>query len=142
MPIAIMPNTLGDVLKREFDQDYDRETVPVEARAEGYPLGSVLGRKNSTGIYCMAIAEAVEATEAGDATEGVTPSDGEEVARVVLLQNIEPGEEISDAVVLARGPAIVAEACLVFDASVNTDILKDIKHQQLAKHGIVVRQSV
>ena len=142
MPIATMPSTLGDVLKRDFDRDYTHETVTVEARAEGYLLGSVLGRKNSTGIYCMAIAEAVEATEVGDASEGVTPSDGEEVARVVLLQNIEPGVEVSDAVVLARGPAIVAEAGLVFDASVNTDILKDTKHQQLAEHGIIVRQSV
>lgn len=142
MSIATMPNTLGDVLKREFDHDYTRETVPVEARAEGYPLGAVLGRKNSTGIYCMAIAEAMEATEAVDASEGVAPSDGEEVACVVLLQNIEPDVEISDAVVLARGPAIVAEAGLVFDDSVNTDALKYAKHQQLAQHGIVVRQSV
>lgn len=134
MPIAVMSNTLGDLLKREFSTDYCRETAHVEPRDEGYPLGSVLGRK-STGIYCLSIAESVEAAD------GVTPSDGEEDACAVLLQEIEPGDELEDAVVLARGPVIVAEAGLFFDESV-TDALKPIKHQQLAAHGIVVRQSV
>ena len=45
----------------------------------------------------------------------------------------------TQAVVLARGPVIVADRALAFDASVADATAQSLKHQQLAAHGIVVR---
>ena len=39
----ISPATRGDLIKRESDPDYTRETVTLKAGA-AYPLGAVLGR--------------------------------------------------------------------------------------------------
>ena len=39
----ISPTTLGDLVKRESDPDYTRETVTLKA-GSAYPLGAVLGR--------------------------------------------------------------------------------------------------
>ncbi len=46
----ISPATLGDLIKRESDPDYTRETVTLKA-GTAYPLGAVLGRITATGGY-------------------------------------------------------------------------------------------
>ena len=122
----ISPSTLGDLIKRESDPDYTRETVTLKA-GTAYPLGAVLGRITSTGVYAFSPAAS---------TTGI---EGAEIACAVLLQPVAASDTDTQAVVLARGPVIVADRALVFDASVTNAAAQSLKHQQLAAHGIVVR---
>lgn len=122
----ISPATLGDLIKREFDPDYTRETVTLKA-GNAYPLGAVLGRITSTGVYAFSPAAS---------TTGI---EGAEIACAVLLHLVEASTSDTKAVVLVRGPVIVADRALTFDASVTDAAAQSLKHQQLAAHGIVVR---
>ncbi|MDD3676894.1 head decoration protein [Thauera propionica] len=123
----VSPATLGDLVKREYDRGYTRETVTLKAGA-AYPMGAVLGRITASGVYALSPAAPTTGLE------------GAEIACAVLLDDVPASTTDTQAVVLVRGPAIVAEGALVFDASVADDAAKAIKHQQLAAHGIVVRQ--
>ncbi len=125
MPVFIAPAVLGDLLKREYDRDYCREEVVLQDRAGGYPLGAVLGKVTASGEYAFSDA---------------TGSTGAEAACAVLLEAAPPGKKTG--LVAARGPVIVSDAALVFDPSVNSDELKQQKHQQLTAYGIVVRHAV
>jgi hypothetical protein len=122
----ISPNTLGDLIKRESDPDYTRETVTLKA-GTAYPLGAVLGRVTATGIYALSSAAST------------TGQEGAEIACAVLLHPVAASDTDTQAVVLARGQVIVADRALAFDASVTDPSAQSLKHQQLAAHGIVVR---
>ena len=122
----ISPTTLGDLIKRESDPDYTRETVTVKAGA-AYPLGAVLGRITATGVYALSPAVSTTGLE------------GAEIASAVLLRPVAASDTDTQAVVLARGQVIVADRALAFDASVADAAALSLKHQQLAAHGIVVR---
>ncbi len=126
MTVLTSPATLGDLLKREFDPNYSRETVTLKS-GTAYPLGAVLGRVTATGIYALS------------PTASTTGSEGAEIACAVLVEAVDATAADTQAVVLARGPAIVADQALVFDASVADAAAQSLKHQQLAAHGIVVR---
>ena len=122
----ISPTTLGDLIKRESDPDYTRETVTLKA-GTSYPLGAVLGRITADGKYPFPPAAATTGTE------------GAEIACAVLLHAVPASDTDTQAVVLARGQVIVADRALAFDASVADAAAQSLKHQQLAAHGIVVR---
>lgn len=122
----ISPATLGDLIKRESDPDYTRETVTLKA-GNAYPLGAVLGRITATGIYAFSPAVSTTGLE------------GAEIANAVLLHPVAASDTDTQAVVLARGQVIVTDRALVFDASVADTTAQSLKHQQLAAHGIVVR---
>ena len=122
----ISPATLGDLIKRESDPDYTRETVTLKAGA-AYPLGAVLGRITATGVYAFSPAAS---------TSGI---EGAEIANAVLIHSVAASDTDTQAVVLARGQVIVTDRALVFDASVADTTAQSLKHQQLAAHGIVVR---
>ena len=122
----ISPATLGDLVKRESDPDYTRETVTLKA-GTAYPLGAVLGRITLDGKYTLSPHAAV------------TGSEGAEIACAVLLHPVAASDTDTQAVVLARGQVIVADRALAFDASVADAAAQSLKHQQLAAHGIVVR---
>lgn len=122
----ISPLSLGDLVKRESDPDYTRETVTLKAGA-AYPLGAVLGRITATGVYALSQATSTTGLE------------GAEIANAVLLHPVAASDTDTQAVVLARGPVIVADRALAFDASVADATAQSLKHQQLAAHGIVVR---
>ena len=118
--------TLGDLVKRESDQDYTRETMTLKA-GTAYPLGAVLGRITATGNYALSPAASTAGLE------------GAEIACAVLLHAVPASDTDTQAVVLARGQVIVADRALAFDASVTDAAAQSLKHQQLAAHGIVVR---
>ena len=122
----ISPATLGDLIKRESDPDYTRETVTLKA-GTAYPLGAVLGRITADGKYTFSPATS---------TTGI---EGAEIACAVLLHAVPVSDTDTQAVVLARGQVIVADRALAFDASVADAAAQSLKHQQLAAHGIVVR---
>ncbi|TCS99125.1 bacteriophage lambda head decoration protein D [Tepidimonas ignava] len=121
--------TLGDVLKRECDPDYTRETVTVKA-GSAYPIGTVLGRITASGVYARSPAASTTGLE------------GAEIACAVLLEPVAESTTDTKALALVRGPAIVADQALVFDASVDTDAERAAKREQLAAYGIVVRTAV
>jgi len=122
----ISPTSLGDLIKSEYDTNYTRESVSLRAGA-AYPLGAVLGRISASGVYALSPAVAVAGQE------------GAEVACAVLLHAVPASNTATQALVLARGPAIVADRALAFDASVTSTADQTRKHQQLAAFGVVVR---
>lgn len=128
----IAPAVLGDLVKREFDPDYSRETITLKA-GTAYPLGAVLGRVTAT-----ATPTSLYALSPAASTTGL---EGAEIACAVLLASVPMSETDRPAPALVRGPAIVADRALVFDASVADAAALFLKHQQLAAHGIVVRQA-
>jgi len=88
----------------------------------------VLGRITATGVYALSPAASTAGLE------------GAEIASAVLLHPVAASDTDTQAVVLARGQVIVADCALAFDASVTDAAAQSLKHQQLAAHGIVVRQ--
>lgn len=127
MPTVLTaPGVLGDLVKREFDRDYTRETVTLRA-GSAYPMGAVLGRVTADSTY--ALSPAAE-------TVGI---EGAELASAVLLGATDATAGNTEAVVLARGPVILADAALVLDASVDDAPKRATKLAELAAHGLVAR---
>lgn len=128
MPVLTMAPTLGDLLKFELNANYSRETVTLKA-GTNYALGSVLGKVTASGKYRLSPAAQVVGDE------------GAETAIAVLIEAMDATDGDKIGVVVARGPAIVSKAALVFDASVDQAAEKDAKHTQLAAAGVVPRDS-
>lgn len=129
MPVLTQAPVLGDLVKREFDPNYCRETVLLAA-GDALPRGAVLGRIAASGQYVPSPAAAVAGKE------------GAEIACAVLLHDVPASAQARPALVLARGPAIVAEAMLSFDPSVNDAAKQAAKLEQLSAHGLVARTTV
>ena len=121
-PLTMAP-TQGDLVKYDDNPDYTRETVTLLAGAS-YPLGAVLGKITASGKYKLATA---------------TGTDGAQTAVAVLLEAVDATAADATGVVLARGPAIVSDAQLVYDATVTTAAQKTAKIDQLKAAGIVPR---
>ncbi|MEW5704915.1 MAG: head decoration protein [Pseudomonadota bacterium] len=128
MPVLTMPPTLGDLLKYELNGSYCRETVTLKA-GTSYALGSVLGKITASGKYRLSPAALVLGDE------------GAEVAAAVLLEAVDATAGDRTGLVVARGPAIVSKAALVFDASVDQEAEKAAKHAELSAAGIVPRDT-
>jgi len=128
MPVLTQSPTLGDFLKYELNANYSRETVTLKA-GTSYPLGAVLGRITATAKYRLSPATLVVGDE------------GAETAVAVLVEAADATAADKTGLVVARGPAIVSKAALVFDASVDQAAEKAAKHAQLAAAGIVPRET-
>ncbi|WP_096700076.1 head decoration protein [Magnetospirillum sp. 15-1] len=129
MPVLTAKPTLGDLLKFELNTSYTRETVTLKA-GTSYPLGSVLGRITASGEYRLSPAALV----AGD--------EGAETAIAVLLEAVDATDTAVTGLIAARGPVILAEGALVFDASVDQPAERAAKVSQLAALGLVARTTV
>jgi hypothetical protein len=123
-----MAPTLGDLLKFELNASYCRETVTLKA-GTNYALGAVLGRITATGKYRLSPAAQVVGDESA------------ETALAVLIAPVDATAADRTGLVIARGPAFVAKAALVFDASVDQPAEKTAKHAQLAAAGLVPRDT-
>ena len=128
MPVLTMSPTLGDLLKFELNANYCRETVTLKA-GTSYLLGAVLGQITASGKYRLAPAAEVVGDE------------GAEVAVAVLIESVDATGGDKTGLVVARGPAIVSKAALVFDASVDQAAEISAKHVELAAVGIVPRDT-
>ncbi|MDO8605933.1 MAG: head decoration protein [Phaeospirillum sp.] len=129
MPTLTASPNLGDLLKFECNPSYCRETVTLKA-GTSYPLGSVLGRIAASGEYRLSPAAEVVGDE------------GTETAIAVLLQAVDATDGVATGVIAARGPVILADAALVFDASVDQPAERTAKITQLAAAGLVARTTV
>ena len=129
MPVLIASPTLGDLLKFELNASYCRETVTLKAGA-AYPLGAVLGRITASGECRLSPAAEVIGDE------------GAETAVAVLLEAVDATDGAATGLIAARGPVILADAALVFDASVDQPAEIAAKRNQLAALGLVARTTV
>ena len=125
MNVLRQPATIGDMLKYELNPNFTRETITLLA-GTAYPVGAVLGKITASGKYKLA-------TSGG--------SDGAQTAAAVLLYAVDATEADATAIILARGPAIVSKAALVFDATVDDGAKIATKHGQLTALGIIPRDS-
>lgn len=128
MPVLTKTPTLGDLLKFELNANYCRETVTLKA-GTNYPLGAVLGKITASGKYRLSPAAEV------------TGDEGAETAVAVLLEADDATAADRTGLIVARGPVIVSQAALVFDASVDDATKTAAKHLQLAAAGLVARQT-
>lgn len=125
MPTLTQAASQADVVKFQIDPNYTNEAITL-LLGTNYKAGSVLGKITASGKYKLAVVGAV---------------DGSAVAVAVLLNPVDATLADATGVVLARGPAIVSKAALVFDASVNTAPLTATKWAELTTVGIVPRTS-
>jgi len=129
MPVLTAKPTLGDLLKFELTASYTRETATLKA-GTAYPLGAVLGRITASGEYRLSPAAEVVGNE------------GAEVAVAVLLEAVDATGGAVTGLIAARGPVILAEGALAFDASVDQPAERAAKITQLAAMGLVARTTV
>ena len=129
MPVLNASPTLGDLLKFELNASYTRETVTLKA-GTSYPLGSVLGRISASDEYRLSPAAEVVGDE------------GAEVAVAVLLDAVDATDGVATGLIAARGPVILADGALAFDASVDQPAERAAKIVQLATVGLVARATV
>jgi hypothetical protein len=125
MSVLTQPPTMGDVLKYELNPNFTRETVTLLA-GTNYPVGAVLGRITASGKMKLSTA---------------TGTDGAQNAAGVLLYDVDATAADATGIVVMRGPAIVAKAALVFDASVDDAAKTAAKHAQLTALGIIPRDT-
>ena len=123
-PLTQSP-TMGDVLKYSENPNYTNEAVTL-LTGTSYKVGSVLGKITASGKYKLAAVGAV---------------DGSAIAVAVLLTATDATAGDATGVILARGPAIVSKAALVFDATVNDAPKTATKHAELTAALIVPRTS-
>ena len=116
MPTLTQAPSQGDVVKFQIDPNYTNEAITL-LLGTNYKSGSVLGKITATGKYKLAVVGAV---------------DGSAVAVAVLLNPVDATAADATGVILARGPAVVSKAALVFDVSVNTVPLTATKAPPLA----------
>jgi len=126
MPVLTMQPTLGDLLKYELEADYCREAVTLKGGAL-YALGAILGRITASGQYTLSPAATV------------TGEEGAETAIAVLLETVDASAGDAVGLIAARGPVLLADARLVFDASVDQPAEIAAKRSQLAALGLVSR---
>ena len=125
MPVLTEPPSMGDVLKYEVNPNYTRETITLLAGMP-YPVGSILGRITASGKYKLA-------TSGG--------SDGAQTASAVLLYAVDATLADAIGIVVARGPAIVSRAALIYDATVDDGAKIITKIGQLTTAGIIARDT-
>ncbi|CAA7618309.1 head decoration protein [Magnetospirillum sp. SS-4] len=129
MPVLTASPSLGDLLKFELNASYSRETVTLKA-GTSYPLGSVLGRITASGEYRLSPAAEVVGDE------------GAETAIAVLLETADATDGAITGLIAARGPVILADGALAFDASVDDAAKRASKITQLSAQGLVARATV
>ena len=124
MPTLTQPKNLGDLLKYEAPNLYSREQDTVAA-AQNLALGTVVSRETAT-----AKLKALDPA-ASDGTESAVGVLGNAVDATLI--------DREDAILIARH-AIVARGALVWPNGISA-AQKNAAIQQLAEHGVLVRDS-
>lgn len=130
MAPLVKPPTEGDLLKLDIDKNYTREVVML-VEGTAYPLGTILGQFTAGD----------DAGKYGHSPDAAADPDvGSQLAAGVLLHAVDATDAERTAVIIKRGPVIVARGMLVFDASVDDETKRAAKLAQLTALGIVARQ--
>lgn len=120
------PKALSDGLKAEFNSSYNRDTGTIASGTGVVGYFRVLGKITASGKWT-------------NYTPGA--SNGSEIAAgVLLVQSIDAtAADKAEAVILTRGPAVVALQELTWGAAVTTQNHKDTALAALAEQGIIAR---
>jgi hypothetical protein len=125
--MAFLGEGVGDMRERGR---HDHLACPgLVIAGTNYALGSVLGKITASGKYRLSPVAEVEGDE------------GAETAVAVLLEAVDATAADKTALVVARGPVILSEAALVFDASVDDATKTAAKHAELSSVGLVPRET-
>lgn len=124
MAVFTETNRVGDVVKREFDQLHNRETVTVDTGV--LKVGTVLGRITASGKYVL---------------HDNAAADGSQNAVAVLLADVDATSADVLAPALVRGPAIVSNDALIFKSGISAPN-RAAAITALAALGIVARATV
>jgi hypothetical protein len=120
---------MGDLIKREFDRDYNSEAITLKAGTD-YPQGAVLGRITADGFYTLSpLSETLG-------------SEGAELACAVLLEAVDATSTDSAGLAVVRGPVILADVALNYHASVDDPTKQAAKQAELAAYGLVTREAL
>jgi hypothetical protein len=122
---------MGDLIKREFDRDYNREAITL-LEGTDYPQGAVLGKVTASGKYTLA--PNAEVTD--------PPIQGAELACAVLLEAVDATSADSAGLAVVRGPVILADTALSYHASVDNATKQATKQAELAAYGLVTREAI
>ena len=128
--IATENKRLSNVVKAELwpEMGFTRQVVVINDTAADLKVGTVLGKVTATGKYKVAVE---------------TATDGSKVADAILLQDVTlPNATDTKALVLVKGPAIVAKGALVLHSSYDTQAKKDAVYAALEAKNINVHDSV
>lgn len=125
MPVYTETNRHGDVVKREWEPLYNRETVTV-ASGQHLRVGAVVGQITAGGQF-----RAVELSGSTGA---------QNAAGVLVWRDVDATTGAQQAVVLRRGPAVVSQNALVWPAGITAPQIAAFI-AQLTALGIVVRQT-
>lgn len=115
---------IGDVLSMEADDSYSREVATIASGQGELTVGAVLGVITASGKY---------------AHSDLTATDGSEVAKAVLLDNVDATSGDITARVLVRHATVKAHG-LNFHASVDNATKRQGQIDELKAAGIVTRQ--
>ncbi len=120
------------VVKHEYEPAtaYCREVVTVNDVAQTMKVGTVLGKVTATGKY-----KKLEATAADGSQNAAAIYIGDTLGYSGDLAVAATTD--TKVLVLARGPALVSKAALVFGASVDTQGELDAAYAQLAALGML-----
>lgn len=116
---------LGDLLKREFEPIYNRESGTLIA-GQNLKLGAVVGKITANGKYTAVAPSA---------------SDGSQTAAAVLLADVDATSEDKKTNFLVRGPVVASSSYLVWPDGATTN-QKAAATAQLAALGIVARTAI
>ena len=103
MTVYTEGNYTGDLLKYELNPLYTRETVTLVS-GQKLTVGAVLGRITASGEYTILAPGA---------------SDGSQTVAGVLLIDCDASSADAKAVIIKRGPAVVAADYLVWPAGIS-----------------------
>lgn len=118
-------DNIGDIIRYELERNYTRETVVIKA-GQKLEVGSLLG-KVTTDSKCTL------------PTTG--EDDGSKKVIGILLENIDATDGDKEAVMLARGPAIILDTALKYNQNATEEnvleYIKDLENLQiLVRKGI------
>jgi hypothetical protein len=125
MPVQTEKTYFGDVVKREFDPLYTRETVTVSS-GQNLVVGSVVGIVTATGKAKL-----------------LTPAatDGSQTAVGVLAVDVDATSADTKGVIIARGPCVLSDLYLTYPVGI-TAPQKATALSQLKALGLITRQTV
>jgi Bacteriophage lambda head decoration protein D len=111
--IATDTNRYSEVVKFEFEPSigYTRESAVINDVAATLKVGTVLGKVTATGKYKVALSAAVDGSQTPVA---ILIADGNGVSNDLVV----PANTDTRCLVLARGPALVADSALTLGTGI------------------------
>lgn len=118
-------DNIGDIIRYELERNYTRETVVIKA-GQKLEVGSLLGKITADSKCTLP-------------TTG--EDDGSKKVIGILLENIDATDGDKEAVMLARGPAIILDTALKYNQNATEEnvleYIKDLENLQiLVRKGI------